>query len=84
MHCFFITSPLNAQSVILDNCRFEAFVPQERHLAESSSKRVQRLDVLVRGRVTESDVKLLTLAGLEFVSRTVARELKSQIVESQQ
>ena len=63
---------------MIDNCRFEAFVPPERHLAESFSKRLRRLDALVRGRVTKGDVKALTPAGLDDVFRAETLELNSR------
>jgi hypothetical protein len=40
------------------------------------------LDVLVRWRVTESDVNVLTPAGLDYVSRTMARESRSRITHA--
>jgi hypothetical protein len=63
---------------MIDSWRFEAFVPPERHLAESSSKRLRGLDVLVRRRVTEPDVKALTPAGLDYVFRHETLELNSR------
>jgi hypothetical protein len=67
---FLIISPLNAQSVIVNSYRFEAFIPPERHLAESSSKRVLMMRRAFRDEVTESDVKISTPARLDYVSRT--------------
>src|SRR5271167_2125990 len=76
-YCFLIISPLNALSVIVDNYRFEGFIPPERPLAELSSKRVQMMRRASRYEVTESDVKISTPAGLDYVSRTLPLELRS-------
>jgi hypothetical protein len=68
-YCFLIISPLIVQSYIVIDYRFDAFIPREQCLAQSSSKRVRPLDVLMRNGGTESGVKVLSSIGLDHVSR---------------